>query len=172
MKAEAANTHKEQPENAEIQGKYLTFWTDEQLFGIPIAEVVQIVGVQEITTMPDYPSYMKGIIHLRGSVIPLMDVRLRLGRTEAEYTDRTCIIITNINERYFGLIVDGVDEVTHIEDAQIADPPRVGGDSENKYLTGVATLENTKDHTEKIILCMDVTKLLGEGVFAALMEKL
>lgn len=172
MKENAAHTTIAQAENEELKGKYLTFWTEGQLFGIPIAEVVQIVGVQDITTMPDYPAYMKGIIHLRGSVIPLMDVRLRLGREEAEYTDRTCIIITNICDRYFGLIVDGVDEVTHIEETQITEPPQMGSESEHKYLTGVATLENGKDKSEKIILCMDVTKLLGENVLAALMAKL
>lgn len=172
MREDSAQGYGVQADNEEIRGKFLTFWTDGQLFGIPIAEVVQIVGVQDITTMPDYPAYMKGIIHLRGSVIPLMDVRLRLGKAEEAYTDRTCIIITNICNTYFGLIVDGVDEVTHIDDAQISPPPQVGSESENKYLTGVATLESGKDKTEKIILCMDVNKLLGENVLAALMAKL
>lgn len=172
MKENIKNNQEPEPQNEEIKNKYLTFWTDSQLFGIPISEVVQIVGVQDITEMPDYPAYMKGVIHQRGSVIPLMDVRLRLGKAEEAYTDRTCIIITNVHNKYFGLIVDGVDEVTHIEDTRISAPPQMGGDRGNKYLTGVATLENGKDKKDKIVLCMDVNKLLGENVLTALMEKL
>lgn len=154
--------------STEQEGKYLTFWTDGQLFGIPVSEVIQIVGVQDIIHMPDYPVYIKGVICLRGSVIPLMDVRLRLGRAEAAYTDRTCIIITTVFSHSVGLIVDGVDEVTYIEKEQITEPPQAGGAVKNECLTGVAAIKEVKDDTEKIILCTNAARLLGESVLSAL----
>ena len=146
----------------DTEGKYLTFFTDGQLFGVPISEVVQIVGMQEITAIPEYPAYAKGIINLRGSIIPVIDIRLRLGKNEAEYNDRTCVIVINVCSAYFGFIVDEVDEVTDIESSLIAPPPRVSGESMNQYLTGVAQLG------EKIVLLIDATRILGRDEFDAL----
>ncbi len=140
---------------AETEGKYLTFLTDAQLFGIPIAFVVQIVGIQEITPIPEFPHYAKGIINLRGEIIPVIDMRLRLGRMEAEYGERTCIIVINIRDRYIGLIVDEVDEVTEISEEKISLPPRVNN-ADGSYLTGVAKLE------KRVALLLDTGKLLGE----------
>lgn len=73
-------------EDEEIKKRYLTFWIEHQLFGMPIAQVVQIVGIQEITELPDQPDYAKGVISLRGQIIPVIDVRIRFGKKEAEYT--------------------------------------------------------------------------------------
>lgn len=153
----------------EMKGKYLTFWTDSQLFGVPIADVVQIVGMQRITIIPEYPYYAKGIINLRGSIIPVIDVRLRLNKPESEYTDHTCIIVTSVNNALFGFIVDEVDEVTpSIADEQISIPPRMG-DSVNQYLTGIARLQGN-DSKEEIVLLIDTAKILGEDEFQALMQ--
>ena len=80
-----------------LRNKYLTFFIEEQLFGVPIADVVQIVGMQDITKVPEFPSYAKGVINLRGIIIPIIDVRLRLKKEEITYNERTCIIVTNIN---------------------------------------------------------------------------
>lgn len=140
---------------SEMQDKYLTFFTDGQLFGIPIANVVQIVGMQEITSIPEFPCYAKGIINLRGEIIPVIDMRLRLGRMETDYNDRTCIIVVNINEKYFGFAVDEVDEVTDIPQEQISPPPKIGGAVPSQFLTGVAKVGN------KIILSIDTAKILG-----------
>lgn len=145
----------------EMKGKYLTFWTDDQLYGVPIADVVQIVGMQEITAMPDYPYYAKGIINLRGAIIPITDVRLRLGKTEAEYNDRTCIIVTSIHDHFFGFVVDQVNEVTTLSDDQIAMPPDLSGNS-SQFLTGVAQLG------DRLLLLIDTARLLGEEGVAAL----
>lgn len=145
--------------NSEMKGKYLTFWTDSQLFGIPIAEVVQIVKVQEITEIPDFPLYAKGIINLRGTIIPVIDVRLRLHKEEADYSERTCIIVTNINEVYIGFIVDNVDEVTDIDDVNISVPPKISDDYSNTFITGIGTLDN------KVILLIDVIRLINDDDF-------
>lgn len=143
----------------ELESKYLTFFTDGQLFGIPIAEVVQIIGMQKITEIPEFPSYAKGIINLRGDIIPIIDVRIRLCKEVMEYNDRTCIIVTDIKGSSFGFVVDQVDEVTEILDDVITDPPKMGNDSSTRYLTGVAKLK------DKIVLIMDIRKLLGEQEF-------
>lgn len=154
----------------DLADKYLTFWSDHQLFGIPIAEVVQIVSMQHVTEIPEYPHYAKGIINLRGSIIPLIDVRLRLGKPETEYTDRTCIIVTSVQENEFGFIVDEVDEVTTIPAELISQPPQMGGEtaSTNRYLTGIARLPAQEGEQEKIVLSIATKKLLGEQEFEAL----
>lgn len=138
-----------------MENKYLTFLTESQSFAIPISYVVQIVGMQEITEIPEFPHYAKGIINLRGEIIPVIDIRLRLGRMEREYDERTCIIVININSHIVGLIVDEVDEVTEIGQDVITPPPQLAA-SGGSYLTGVAKLN------KRVVLLMDAGKLLGE----------
>lgn len=140
-----------------LKDKYLTFFTDNQLFGIPIADVVQIVGVQEITPVPDFPNYAKGIINLRGTIIPIIDVRLRLHKEEIGYTERTCTIVTNINGVSIGFIVDAVNEVTNIEKNSISQPPKMGRDYVNNYITGIAKIGN------KVVLLLNTQKMLSES---------
>jgi len=139
-----------------LKGKYLTFYTDNQLFGISIADVVQIVGIQEITAVPEFPSYAKGVINLRGIIIPIIDVRLRLKKEEIGYNERTCIIVTNINGSYIGFIVDEVNEVTNIDNENISDPPQMGSDYTNTFIIGIAKLNN------HIVLLIDLKKVLNE----------
>ncbi|MEG1366552.1 MAG: chemotaxis protein CheW [Oscillospiraceae bacterium] len=149
------NTQTEQQiDTSEMDGKYLTFWTDKQLFGVPIAHVVQIVGMQNITEVPEFPYYAKGIINLRGSIIPLIDARLRLGKAEAEYNERTCVIVTSINEHFVGFIVDEVDAVVTIADDLIVPPPRLDANTDS-YITGVGKLG------DKVVLLMDTRKIVG-----------
>lgn len=147
------------PDN-ELRDKYLTFWADQQLFGVPIADVMQIVGMQEITQVPEYPYYAKGIINLRGEVIPVLDMRLRLGMSEVDYHDRTNIIVINHNDSLSGIIVDGVDEVTTIPADRIAPPPSVSNDSTNQYLKGIARYQNLNDTAEKTVLLLDMRHFL------------
>ncbi len=148
--------HQNQASNIdEINGKYLTFWTDNQLFGIPISNVVQIVSVQKITKVPDFPVYAKGIIDIRGSIIPVIDVRLRFHRQEIPYNEKTCIIVTNIQDNLIGFIVDSVDEVAKIEAENISNPPKVSTKNTDDYLTGIAKLGN------KVVLLLDSEKILN-----------
>lgn len=141
--------------SSEIEGRYLTFWIEKQLFGIPISEVVQIVGVQPITAIPEYPFYAKGIINLRGDIIPIIDVRLRLGRAEAEYDDRTCIIVTSSRDKHYGLVVDQVEEVSDVDDDNISPPPKMSDGCVDQFITGVGRME------EGVILLIDAVRLLG-----------
>jgi len=138
-----------------MDGKYLTFWTEGQLFGVSIADVVQIVGIQKITSIPGFPNYVKGVINLRGSIIPVIDVRLRLNKQEASYNEHTCIIVTSIQENSFGFIVDSVDEVTKIGDENISITPKVSAGEVDSYLNGIAKLEN------KVVLLLNIEKFLN-----------
>lgn len=142
-------------DTSEMDGKYLTFWTDGQLFAVPIADVVQIVQVQSITEIPEFPSYAKGIINLRGSIIPIIDVRLRFGKEEAPYNEHTCIIVTSIRDRLVGFVVESVDEVTQIPDEEISQPPTMTNDFTSTYLTGIGKHENN------VILLLDTQKIIS-----------
>ena len=150
------STVSEQAEIDEMKGKYLTFWTDRQLFGVPISDVVQIIGIQEITPIPDSPAYAKGVINLRGSIIPVIDVRIRFSKPEEKYNERTCIIVTKIDESFIGFIVDSVDEVTTISDENISPAPRVSKDRTNAYLNGIGKVEN------KVVLLLDTSRILND----------
>lgn len=144
--------------------KYLTFWIDKQLFGFPALDVAQIVGMQQITPIPEFPQYAKGIINLRGEIIPVIDMRLRLHRSEADYNERTCIIVTSINNNLIGLIVDTVEEVSEITKNQISPPPKLSNEITNVFLTGVAQLQ------DKIILLVDTEKILTKDELAVVLK--
>ena len=137
--------------------KYLTFWTDGELYGIPISDVVQIISMQGITPLPDFPAYAKGVINLRGNIIPVIDIRIRFGKAEIEYTDNTCIVVTSIEDSYMGFIVDAVDEVTDLDEDSISPPPKVSRDVTNRYLTGIGQIG------DKVVLLLDVAKILSEN---------
>ena len=156
----------------ESQTRYLTFFTDHQLFALPISEIVQIAQMQEIIPMPDQSDYVKGIINLRGQIVPVIDVRLRFGKEAAAPTERTCIIITHVQGSDFGLLVDEVDEVVDIEAEQISTPPKTGADSNtaNDYLTGIAQLKMSGGQKERVALLLHAGKILGESEFASLSQ--
>ncbi len=136
-------------------GKYLTFWTDGQLYGIPIASVQQIVQFQEITKIPESLHYIMGIINLRGLIIPVVDMRVRFGKGENEYTERTCIIVTNIRDLTIGFIVEGVDEVTDIDEEDISEPPSVSQSGDNGFLAGIGK------KNRRVTLLLDLNKLIS-----------
>lgn len=138
----------------ELEHKYLTFFTDKQNFAVSIIHVVQIVGMQDITAMPEMPYYVKGIINLRGEIIPVLDMRLRLGRMEIDYDERTCIIVINIHGKHIGMIVDNVDEVIEIPDDIISPTPKVNS-GENSYVTSIGKMQ------DKMVLILDIQMLLG-----------
>jgi purine-binding chemotaxis protein CheW len=139
-----------------MKNKYLTCFIDAQVYGISIVDVVQITGMQEITEIPEFPYYAKGVINLRGTIVPIIDMRLRLKKDEAEYDERTCIIVTNIDGLYIGFIVDSVNDVTNIHEKDISNPPQMGYDYVNTYITGIAKLNSS------IVLLIDLKKILNE----------
>lgn len=120
--------------------KYLTFYIDGQIFAIPSSLVVEIVRIQTITLMPKLPSYVKGVINLRGKIVPLIDLRLKLSKPELEYNDQTSIVVTQTEDAIIGLIVDSVDDVTDIATKDVNETPSLGREKSNPFVTGIVTL--------------------------------
>lgn len=152
----------EELEIEEPRNQYLIFSVAEEYFGIDINEVIEIIGMESINIIPELPPYIKGVINLRGKVIPVMDVRVRFGKTEKEYDGRTCIIVVEINNTYMGLIIDEVIEVMNIQEEEIMNPPKNGKDKESitgKYIWGLV------QRGEGVRLLIDGKKLLEKEEF-------
>lgn len=145
---------------SEASEKWLTFFLDGQLYGASIFHTEQIINMQPVTTVPEYPACAKGIIDLRGMIVPVIDLRLRFGKKEAEYTDKTCIITCRVDEQLIGFIVDEVDAVLDVAPENLSPPPWVSGDPAARYLTAIARIPAEGGTRDKIVLCLDVTKVL------------
>src|SRR4051794_12727631 len=119
-------------------GKYLTFHLVNEEFGIRVLKVREIMGLQEITAVPQTPGHVKGVINLRGKVIPVIDLRLKFGLPQAEYGQRTCNIVAQVQGEsgpiLMGIVVDGVSEVLNLTAAEVEDTPDFGEDTAGQYL--------------------------------------
>ena len=121
-----------------MEGKYLTFLVGEVGYGIEISYVVEIISVQDITLVPHTHAYVKGIINLRGNVVPVIDMGMRFGGEQVIYTDKTCIIVLSMDDMSVGILVDGVQDVTDIGDENIQDPPTTTGNTiKNNFIKAV-----------------------------------
>lgn len=125
-----------------LRGRYLLFSAGEAIFAVAISAVQEIVGMQHTTTLPESQPYLRGVINLRGNVLPVIDVRLKLGLPGREYDDRTCIIIVNGERGASGLIVDTVCEVCNIPYESISPPPHCVLDQASDLLHGVAMVND------------------------------
>jgi purine-binding chemotaxis protein CheW len=127
------------------EGKYLTFSLAEEEYGIGILKVKEINGMMPITSVPQTPEFVKGVINLRGKVIPVIDLRLKFGMDSIEYTDRTCIIVVEMSgitgSIQIGVVVDSVSEVLNIKAENIADTPTFGAKLDTDYILGMAKME-------------------------------
>ncbi|HHY70766.1 MAG TPA: purine-binding chemotaxis protein CheW, partial [Thermoanaerobacterales bacterium] len=138
------------------KGKFLTFLLGKEVYAIEIKFVIEIIGIQPITELPESPTYVKGIINLRGKIIPVMDVRLRFKKKPVEYNDRTCIIVVEVQDISVGLIVDNVSEVLSITDEDIVPPPDMNKRTENKYIKAIGKVGN------EVKLILDCEKLMND----------
>ena len=121
-----------------MRGKYLTFLVGDVGYGIEISYVVEIISVQEITLVPHTHAYVKGIINLRGTVVPVIDMGMRFGNGEIIYTEKTCIIVLSMDDMSVGILVDGVQDVSNIDDENIQDPPKTTGSAiKNNFIKAV-----------------------------------
>lgn len=126
------------------KGKYMTFQSGNEYFGIEIKYISEIIGMQKITQIPEVDDFIKGLINLRGKIIPVIDVRIRFNQEPIEYNDRTCIIIINVNTTVVGLIVEKIAGVVTIDDADITPPPSLSqGSFKNKYVYGLGKVGET-----------------------------
>ncbi|MBL0701436.1 MAG: purine-binding chemotaxis protein CheW, partial [Desulfosarcina sp.] len=137
------------------QGKYLTFSLAEEEYGIGILKIKEIIGMMPITTVPQTPEFIKGVINLRGKVIPVTDLRIRFGIYASDYTERTCIIVVEIereiNTLQIGIVVDSVSEVLNNTDKDVEDTPTFGIKLKTDYILGMAKI----DGGVKILLDID-----------------
>lgn len=146
------------------RGKFLTFSVGREFYGLEIQYVTEIIGIQEITEVPELPIYVKGIINLRGKIIPVMDVRLRFKKEPQEYNDRTCIIVIDIRNISIGLIVDHVAEVVVITAENIVPPPEVRTGFHNRYVKGIGKVGS------EVKLLLDCDKLLNDDEIVVISE--
>ncbi len=127
------------------EGKYLTFRLADEEYGISILKIKEIIGVMPITTVPRTPEFVKGVINLRGKVIPVITLRKKFGMEEAEYTDKTCIVVVEIlidtGKVQIGIVVDTVSEVLNIKGEDIEDTPTFGTELDTEYILGMAKME-------------------------------
>lgn len=146
-------------EDDAMAGRFLTFLIGEETFGIKLSNVMEIVGIQPTTEMPEMPDYIKGIINLRGRIIPVMDVRLRLKKPRKDYDERTCVIVVEFGDVSIGLIVDNVSEVLTIPADSIAEKPQFNSAACAGYVENIGKLAG------KVILLISCEKLLKEETF-------
>ena len=147
-------------------GKYLVFQLDREEFGIRVLKVREIMGVQQITAVPQTPAHIKGVFNLRGKVIPVVDLRLKFGLAQQEYTQRTCIIVVQVQHDstplLMGIVVDGVSEVLNLAAADIEDTPDFGDGAATPYLLGLAKVKGkvkTLLEIDRVLATADLTLL-------------
>ncbi len=152
-----------------LGGKFLTFLLEKEIYGIPIKKVKEIIGMMEITHVPKTKDYIKGVINLRGKIIPLMDLRLKFGMEEKAYNERTCIIVIEVageTQRLIGLVVDAVSEVINIQSSEIEPPPEYNTQLDGDLLMGIGKLK------EKVVLILDIEKILSRDDIAILKKEI
>ncbi|OHB53932.1 MAG: chemotaxis protein CheW [Planctomycetes bacterium GWF2_42_9] len=141
------------------EGKYLTFALGSEEYGLEILKVREIIGYMEITAVPQTPAYVKGVINLRGQVIPVIDLRAKFGMETAKVTEETCIIVVEINQegRKFstGIVVDHVQEVLDIEGENIEEAPQFGSTVNTDFILGMGKVG------ESVKILLDIDKVLG-----------
>ena len=151
---------------ADREGKYLTFSLADEEYGIGILKIKEIIGMMPITTVPQTPEFVKGVINLRGKVIPVVDLRLRFGMEAIDYTERTCIIVVEIEGQsdivLIGIVVDSVSEVLNIKSEEIENTPTFGAKLNTDYILGMAKMEGG------IKILLDIDKILSNQDIAVL----
>ena len=150
----------------DIEGKYLTFSMADEEYGIGILKIKEIIRMMSITSVPQTPEFVKGVINLRGKVIPVMDLRLWFGIDTIDYTERTCIIVVEIEGPsgtvMIGIVVDTVSEVLNIKGEDIEEAPAFGTRLNTDYILGMAKMEGA------VKILLDIDRVLSAGEVAAL----
>ena len=141
----------------ELEGRHLLFCIEEVLYGVSLVLVLEILQMQNITRLPNVANYIKGIVNLRGKVVPVVDVRLKFNLPEKEHTNKTCIIVLDIKGTHVGLIVDSVSEVATVKNTTLSDPPS-DTNLPNQFLSSVAEIG------EKVILNIDFERFFQDDM--------
>ncbi len=137
--------------------QFVTFCLGDEEYGVDILKVQEIIGITPVTKVPYLPDFIKGVINLRGIVVPIVDLRLRFLLPAAEYTDRTCVVIIKVADRVVGMVVDSVSEVMEIAEAMIDATPSFGHGVRTDFIEGMGKVE------ERLILLLNIERLFTEG---------
>ena len=150
----------------ELAGKYLTFELGQEFYGLEILKVQEIIGIMKVTGVPRTPAYVRGVINLRGKVIPVIDLRLKFGMEAIEDTDRTCVIVVQVGDAdraiTMGIIVDEVSEVLEVAGNQIEAAPSFGTSVNTDFILGMGKVG------QRVVMLLDVDKVLSTGDLTAL----
>ena len=146
-------------------GQYLTFRLNGLDYGISIMEVQEIRGWSKVTPLPNSPTYIRGVLNLRGIVVPVIDLRLRFGLPEAAYDAFTVIVVVNIGKRLAGLVVDAVSDVINLDSAQCCAAPEFEGHVNRQFIEGLAQVDS------KLLIMLDVERLISTDILTAAIEQ-
>lgn len=150
---EMTSTGSQTDSRTNLGGKYLTFLLDDEEYGVEILKVREIINLMDITSVPQTPEFVEGVINLRGKVIPVIDLRTKFGLQRAEYNDQTCIIVVDVG-MMMGIIVDTVREVHDIPSNDIEPPPHLGGSVDTSFILGMGKVK------DEVKILLDIDKVL------------
>ena len=134
--------------------EFLTFALGGEEYGVDILKVQEIRGYDTVTRLPDAPDYIKGVVNLRGTIVPVIDMRLKFRMADAAYTALTVMIVLNVADRVIGMVVDSVSDVVRLPAEQVRPAPEFGGGIDRQYLTGIGTLD------ERMLILLDIERLM------------
>ena len=135
--------------------EFLTFALGSEEYGVDILKVKEIRGYDAVTRLPDAPDYIKGVINLRGTIVPVVDMRLKFRLERAEYTALTVMIVFNVADRVVGMVVDSVSDVVQLSAEQVRAVPEIGATIDRQFLTGIGTLD------ERMLILLDIERLMA-----------
>ena len=138
----------------ELAGKYLTFSLGEEHYGLPIKPINDIIELQDYTEIPQTADYVRGVINLRGTVIPVIDLREKFGLPTTEYDEKTCIVVVNIENIQTGLIIDRVEEVREFSDKEIDPSPKMSSEIQVEFIAGIGKKE------EEVYILLDIDRII------------
>jgi purine-binding chemotaxis protein CheW len=142
--------------------QFLTFLLGAEQYGVEILKVQEIRGYSAVTPIPNTPSYLKGVINLRGTVVPVIDLRAKFSMEQTEYNKFTVIIVVTLGKKVTGLVVDAVSDVLDVPAAEMKAPPELGARGDTRFISGMATIG------DRMTVLLDIGRLLGEDEMAAL----
>jgi len=160
-----SNTNQETRDRGTRMSKYLTFNLGDEVYGLEILRVREIIGLMDITKVPRMPNFVRGVINLRGKVIPVVDLRLKFGMDAAEDTKETCIIVVDLDDMLMGIVVDCVSEVLDIDEQDIDEAPEFGVSVSTDFILGMGKAR------DKVIILLDISKVLTTGEIAMLAKQ-
>jgi purine-binding chemotaxis protein CheW len=155
-----ANQRNSKEDTEQSGGEYLTFILGTEEYGVEILKVQEIRSYEAVTKIANTPDFIKGVINLRGSIVPIIDLRMRFKLSHAEYNDTTVVIILNLSNRTIGMVVDGVSDVLELKSSQISPVPELVSNIDTKYLLGLATAD------ERMLILVDIEQLMSSKEMA------